>query len=317
MQKAFGRKLIFVLTQICFNEIFKRLVLFHILTKYEEEEGMNIAEVERLTGITKQNIRFYEKEGLIHPDRNQANRYREYGEEDIRRLNIIYVLRKMGVGISEIRKVLDGEVTLSEVMVNRQAQIIHEKEQQEALIEICKDMQMQSLEWLNTDKYKARIEEEEKKGNTFWSILGDYKDVCKSEAKKKFTIIPEHLVMNTQEFTDALLHFAQTEHADITITKESMYPEFIYNGVEYKAHRVVTRFGPIIHCEMVHPELAEPAGMQENRKMILQKTANYLPLVLVGAIWLLLLFGKDDVWLGYVIGILALLYIGAIFYRRR
>ncbi len=28
---------------------------------------MNINELERLTGITKQNIRFYEKKGLLHP----------------------------------------------------------------------------------------------------------------------------------------------------------------------------------------------------------------------------------------------------------
>lgn len=30
---------------------------------------MNIKDVETLTGITKQNIRFYEKKGLLTPDR--------------------------------------------------------------------------------------------------------------------------------------------------------------------------------------------------------------------------------------------------------
>lgn len=37
---------------------------------------MQIKEVEKLTGIKDVNIRYYEKEGLIHPGR-QANGYRE------------------------------------------------------------------------------------------------------------------------------------------------------------------------------------------------------------------------------------------------
>ena len=44
---------------------------------------MNINELERLTGITRQNIRFYEKKGLLHPMRNSENNYREYSQEDL------------------------------------------------------------------------------------------------------------------------------------------------------------------------------------------------------------------------------------------
>ena len=39
---------------------------------------MNIQELEKKTGITKQNIRFYERKELLHPNRNTANNYREY-----------------------------------------------------------------------------------------------------------------------------------------------------------------------------------------------------------------------------------------------
>ena len=38
---------------------------------------MTIKDVEQLTGITRQNIRFYEREGLIAPCRNPENQYRE------------------------------------------------------------------------------------------------------------------------------------------------------------------------------------------------------------------------------------------------
>ena len=37
---------------------------------------MKINQVEELTGITKKNIRFYEEQKLISPQRNPANGYR-------------------------------------------------------------------------------------------------------------------------------------------------------------------------------------------------------------------------------------------------
>ena len=47
---------------------------------------MGIREAEEATGISRQNIRFYEKQGLLHPARNKRNSYREYSDEDILRL---------------------------------------------------------------------------------------------------------------------------------------------------------------------------------------------------------------------------------------
>ena len=54
---------------------------------------MNIKQVEKLTGISSQNIRFYEKSGLIHPKRNEESGYREYNEEDIRLLKLVKMFR--------------------------------------------------------------------------------------------------------------------------------------------------------------------------------------------------------------------------------
>ena len=67
---------------------------------------MNISEIEKITGISKQAIRFYEKEGLISPKRNQDNQYREYDENDVKTLKMIYVFRKVGLSLDEISKVL-------------------------------------------------------------------------------------------------------------------------------------------------------------------------------------------------------------------
>ena len=44
---------------------------------------MTIREVEKELGITRANVRFYEKEGLIFPKRNPVNDYRDYSAEDV------------------------------------------------------------------------------------------------------------------------------------------------------------------------------------------------------------------------------------------
>ena len=56
---------------------------------------MKINQVEQLAGISKVNIRFYEKEGLLTPGRNSENGYREYTEHDVDWLKKIRLLRML------------------------------------------------------------------------------------------------------------------------------------------------------------------------------------------------------------------------------
>lgn len=77
---------------------------------------MRIKEVEELVGISKKNIRFYEKEGLLNPGRELENSYRDYSEEDVSRLRVIKLLRKMDMPISSIGDVLEHRTTLHEAM---------------------------------------------------------------------------------------------------------------------------------------------------------------------------------------------------------
>ncbi len=44
---------------------------------------MNTQQVEQMTGISRQNIRYYEKEGLLSPKRDEGNGYRIYSREDV------------------------------------------------------------------------------------------------------------------------------------------------------------------------------------------------------------------------------------------
>lgn len=73
---------------------------------------MNIQEVEQRLGIPRASIRYYEKEGLVHPARG-VNNYRDYTEEDVRTLEKICLLRRLDMPIETIREVQSGEAPLA------------------------------------------------------------------------------------------------------------------------------------------------------------------------------------------------------------
>lgn len=80
---------------------------------------MIIKEVEEKTGLSRSNIRFYEKEKLIAPDRNVNNGYREYSEQDVEKIKKIAFLRTLNISIEEIRKILVQEIGLYEIISNQ------------------------------------------------------------------------------------------------------------------------------------------------------------------------------------------------------
>lgn len=87
---------------------------------------MTIKEVEERTGLARSNVRFYEKEGLIQPSRNERNGYRDYSEEDIEDIIKIAYLRTLGISVEEIRSMISETITLREV-IQRQRKVLEEQ----------------------------------------------------------------------------------------------------------------------------------------------------------------------------------------------
>lgn len=69
---------------------------------------MRILEVAKRLNISARAIRFYEEKGLITPDKQKDNQYRDFTEQHIWRLQTIIALRELGVSLSEIQRILDG-----------------------------------------------------------------------------------------------------------------------------------------------------------------------------------------------------------------
>ena len=74
---------------------------------------MNTKQAQQLSGVSADNIRFYEKQGLLSPLRNPDNDYRDYSPEDIRTLKRIRALRMLDMPLPQIKAVLTNQLPLS------------------------------------------------------------------------------------------------------------------------------------------------------------------------------------------------------------
>ena len=117
-------------------------------------EEMNIAEVERRTGLTRANIRFYEKEGLLSPARG-ANGYRDYTEKDVETLRKIRLLRQLRVPVPEIRAVQAGEHALPETAARQLGVLEQDIREGQQAYAACRAICDDRAEWdgLDVDKY--------------------------------------------------------------------------------------------------------------------------------------------------------------------
>ena len=71
---------------------------------------MRIGELAEQIGMTRDAIRFYERIGLIKPERGQEGRhgYRRYNASAVRRLGLIKQAKTLGFSLGEIQELLDA-----------------------------------------------------------------------------------------------------------------------------------------------------------------------------------------------------------------
>ena len=133
---------------------------------------VKINEVERLVGITKGNIRFYEKEGLLAPGRNSENGYRDYSEADVVWLKKIKLLRQLDVPIEEILRLKAGSLTLEDAMGRHMIQLERRQANLEAMHTLCGELRdsRSTLDGLDADGVLERIRRQEQEGARFVDV---------------------------------------------------------------------------------------------------------------------------------------------------
>lgn len=132
---------------------------------------MRIGEIAEKTGLSISNIRFYEKKGLIGPHREEENKYRNYTDSDLERLNLIILYRKMDISVELIGKILENEISAEDAL---EQQLIDLKEKQQMLqssLDLCQKMiDDQAYGEIDVNHYLKYVKEEEKKGRIFEKI---------------------------------------------------------------------------------------------------------------------------------------------------
>ena len=147
-----------------------------------------IKEAEELTKVTSQNIRYYEKQGLLAPKRDKENSYRLYSEEEISRLRLIRLFRKLGMPIGEIRRMFEGDISLEEAIGDQISRLQSQKEELTAALEFCGRIKENQLADVDPDLYLEEMEQEEKRGSVFMDFVNDYARVVRSEAIREFSL---------------------------------------------------------------------------------------------------------------------------------
>ena len=123
---------------------------------------MTIKDVEERTGLSRSNIRFYEKEKLIEPSRNESNGYRDYSENDVENIKKIAYLRTLGISIEDIRRIMSEKVTLQE-MVEKQNEVLKNQmidlDKARFMCEKMLEEESISYEKLQVEQYVTELED--------------------------------------------------------------------------------------------------------------------------------------------------------------
>lgn len=94
---------------------------------------MTIKEVEKISGLSQDTLRYYEKQGLVGPVEKTNGGIRNYTDKDIARIKFVKCMRSAEIPIDVLKKYLDlfdeGENTFNErkALLEKQREILKEK----------------------------------------------------------------------------------------------------------------------------------------------------------------------------------------------
>ena len=95
------------------------------------QSAMTIKDMEARTGMSRANIRYYEQEGLIAPQR----------ESDVQALERILLMRRLGVSLEDIRALQAGSLPLGEAMERQADKLGREQQEAAAAQALCRSIQ--------------------------------------------------------------------------------------------------------------------------------------------------------------------------------
>ena len=106
---------------------------------------MLINEIAKKCNTTKKAVQYYVEQGLIVPNVLE-NGYKDFSEQDTKLLKQIVLYRKLGLSISEIKRVLVNHIELTYILHQRTLELEREKVKQELLKRLETGEKLENLE---------------------------------------------------------------------------------------------------------------------------------------------------------------------------
>lgn len=131
---------------------------------------MKPKEIQEKLGINADRIKFFKKQGVFTPENPPSgNRGTNYTETDYKNLQFLVVLTKMGMTVSDIRKMQDGECSLEEAIKERRKQITDEIAKKQNALSLLSELieDKEEFETFHKERYWDIITERESKGEEF------------------------------------------------------------------------------------------------------------------------------------------------------
>lgn len=105
---------------------------------------MRLNEVIKQVDLSKRAIKFYEEKGLLKTKRD-SNGYRNYTDKDISLLKEISSYRKMGIGLSDIKRILNDKSVLKQILIEKKKEITISQNELEALEKFIENNNIEEL----------------------------------------------------------------------------------------------------------------------------------------------------------------------------
>ena len=137
---------------------------------------MTISEFSRITGIKRENLRYYDQIGLLSPECRGENGYRYYTRRQLNTSYLIVSLRELGIGIEEIKKYVDRRTPeqMFSLFKSQKKHILKEMKKLQRMLEVMNLYMDMAEDALKYEENSINIEYKKKEPIFLGPILSNY-----------------------------------------------------------------------------------------------------------------------------------------------
>ena len=90
----------------------------------------SVNEVSKLSGVSRRTLQYYDEIGLLPPSVVKGSGYRQYDDDNLRRLWSILFYKELGISLDEIRLLLENPKEMEKELMRQHKQVLLEKQSQ-------------------------------------------------------------------------------------------------------------------------------------------------------------------------------------------